>query len=86
MKQNNRQSSINVFSFNKNDNLTVKDREFVCTNCGNKKKDRDIHAANNMIYFYLKYYNASGTDVCMSVKRVKFSKQILKQESTTSLV
>ena len=85
MKQNNRQSTINVFSSNKNDNLTVKDREFVCTNCGNKK-DRDIHAANNMIYFYLKYYNASGTDVYMPVKRVKFSKQILKQESTASLV
>ena len=50
------------------------------------KKDRDIHAANNMIYFYLKYYNAPGTDVSMPVKRVKFSKQILKQESTTSLV
>ena len=76
------------FCFNcgqKNDNLTVKDREFVCQNCGNKK-DRDIHAANNMIYFYLKYYNAPGTDVYMPVKRVKFSKQILKQESTTSLV
>ena len=69
----------------KNDNLTVKDREFVCPNCGNKK-DRDIHAANNMIYFYLKYYNAPGTDVYTPVKRVKFSKQILKRESTTSLV
>lgn len=69
----------------KNDNLTLKDREFVCPNCGNKK-DRDIHAANNMIYFYLKYYNAPGTDVSMPVKRVKFSKQIMKQESTTSLV
>ena len=69
----------------KNDNLTLKDREFVCPNCGNKK-DRDIHATNNMIYFYLKYYNAPGTDVSMPVKRVKFSKQILKQESTTSLV
>ena len=69
----------------KNDNLTLKDREFVYPNCGNKK-DRDIHAANNMIYFYLKYYNAPGTDVSMPVKRVKFSKQILKQESTTFLV
>ena len=69
----------------KNDNLILKDREFVCPNCGNKK-DRDIHAANNMIYFYLKYYNAPGTDVYTPVKRVKFSKQILKQESTTSLV
>lgn len=69
----------------KYDDLKLKDREFVCPNCGNKK-DRDIHSANNMIYFYLKYYNAPGTDVSMPVKRVKFSKQILKQESTTSLV
>ena len=69
----------------KNDNLTVKDGEFVCLNCGNKK-DRGIHAANNMIYFYIKYYNAPGTDVYMPAKKVKFSKQILKQESTTSLV
>ena len=69
----------------KNDNLTLKNREFVCPNCGNKK-DRDIHAANNMIYFYLNYYNVPGTDVSMPVKRVKFSKQILEQESTTSLV
>ena len=69
----------------KYDNLTLKDREFVCPNCGNKK-DRDTHAANNMIYFYLKYYNAPGTDVSMPVKKVKFSKQLLKQESTTTLV
>ena len=45
-----------------------------------------MQQANNMIYFYLKYYNAPGTDVSMPVKRVKFAKQILKQESTTSLV
>ena len=25
-----------------------------CPNC-NTQEDRDIHAANNMIYFYLKY-------------------------------
>ena len=69
----------------KNDSLTLKDREFICPNCGNKK-DRDIHAANNMIYFYLKYYNAPGTDVSMPVKRIKFYKQVLKQESTISLM
>ena len=45
-----------------------------------------MNAYNNMIYFYLKYYNAPGTDVSMPVKKVKFSKQLLKQESTITLV
>lgn len=35
---------------------------------------------------YIKYHNAPGTDVYMPVKRIKFSKQILRQESTISLV
>ena len=35
-----------------NETLTLNDRIFVCTCCGNTE-DRDIHAANNMIYFYL---------------------------------
>ena len=71
------------------DKVVILDKWFptskFCSNCGNKK-DRDIHVANNIIYFYLKYYNAPGTDVSMPVKRVKFSKQILEQESITFLV
>ena len=35
-----------------NETLTLNDRIFVCPCCGNTE-DRDIHAANNMIYFYL---------------------------------
>ena len=34
-----------------NDDLQLKDRIFVCPNCGHKS-DRDIHAANNMLWFY----------------------------------
>lgn len=36
---------------NYNDNLKRKDRTFVCPVCG-YKYDRDIHAANNMLWFY----------------------------------
>lgn len=36
---------------NYNDNLKLKDRTFVCPVCG-YKYDRDIHAANNMLWFY----------------------------------
>ena len=34
-----------------NDDLQLKNRTFVCCNCGHKS-DRDIHAANNMLWFY----------------------------------
>lgn len=34
-----------------NDDLQLKDRIFVCPNCGHKS-DRDIHAANNVLWFY----------------------------------
>ena len=46
--------------------LELKDRIFECPNC-KTKEDRDIHAANNMIYFYLHSINAPGTDVNMLV-------------------
>ena len=46
--------------------LELKDRIFECPKC-KTKEDRDIHAANNMIYFYLKNINAPGTDVNMPV-------------------
>jgi len=38
--------------------LELKDRIFECPNC-KTKEDRDIHAANNMIYFYLRYNSIS---------------------------
>lgn len=38
--------------FSKHDNLQLWDRDFVCPNCG-CVTDRDVHAAQNMIYFTL---------------------------------
>jgi len=64
--------------------LELKDRIFECPNC-KTKEDRDIHAANNMIYFYLQYINAPGTDVNMPVpNKISYKEFIEKRESTTS--
>lgn len=54
--------------------LELKDRIFECPNC-KIKEDRDIHAANNMIYFYLKYktLDRSGTDQTSIKRPVKFA-------------
>ena len=67
-------------------NLELKDRIFECPIC-KTKEDRDIHAANNMIYFYLHSINAPGTDVNMLVNnKISYKEFVAKQESTTSLV
>ena len=66
--------------------LKLTDRIFECHNC-KKKEDRDIHAANNMIWFYLHTINAPGTDVNMSVdNKISYKNFIAKQKSTTSSV
>ena len=66
--------------------LELKDRTFECPKC-KTKEDRDIHAANNMIYFYLHSINAPGTDVNMLVdNKIYYKEFVAKQESTTSLV
>ena len=66
--------------------LELKDRIFECPNC-KTKEDRDIHAANNMIYFYFHSINAPGTDVNMLVNnKISYKEFVAKQESTTSLV
>ena len=66
--------------------LELKDRIFECPNC-KTKEDRDIHAANNMIYFYLHSINAPGTDVNMLVdNKFSYKEFVAKQESTTSSV
>ena len=66
--------------------LELKYRIFECPKC-KIKEDRDIHAANNMIYFYLHSINAPGTDVNMLVdNKISYKKFVVKQESTTSLV
>ena len=66
--------------------LELKDRIFECPNC-KTKEERDIHAANNMIYFYFHSINAPGTDVNMLVNnKISYKEFVAKQESTTSLV
>ena len=63
--------------------LELKDRIFECSKC-KTKEDRDIHAANNMIYFYLHSINAPGTDVNMPVdNKISYKEFVVKQESTT---
>ena len=66
--------------------LELKDKIFECPKC-KIKEDRDIHAANNMIWFYLHNINAPGTDVNMPVNNKIFFKEfVAKQESNTTLV
>ena len=66
--------------------LGLEDRIFECPKC-KTKEDRDIHAANNMIYFYLHIINAPGTDVNMPVSnKISFKEFVAKQESNTTLV
>lgn len=66
--------------------LELKDKIFECPKC-KIKEDRDIHAANNMIWFYLHNINAPGTDVNMPVSnKISFKEFVAKQESNTTLV
>ena len=67
--------------------LKLNDRVFECPNC-KKKEDRDVHAAKNMIHFYLKYI-ASGTGVKMPVRKIEYKEfvsKLAKQESNITLV
>ena len=71
--------------------LELKDRIFECPNC-KTKEDRDIHAANNMIWFYLRYnkLDRSGIDQTsikgpVKIAYNKFVSNLAKQEDTTSL-
>ena len=63
--------------------LSLNDRTFVCSTCGSTE-DRDVHAANNMIYFYLKYKETAGTVDTSKPVAIKFDKKLIaKQEDTT---
>lgn len=71
--------------------LELDDRIFECSIC-KTKEDRDIHAANNMIWFYFKYnkLDRSGTDQTsikgpVKIAYNKFVSKLAKQEDTTSL-
>ena len=70
--------------------LELKNRTFDCPVC-KEKEDRDIHAAKNMVYFYLldNKLDRSGTDQTSIKGPVKISYKKLvsylsKQEDTTS--
>ena len=59
--------------------LELKDRIFECPNC-NIKEDRDIHAANNMIWFY-KNYITPGTDVILPIRKICYKDFAAKLQS-----
>ena len=57
-------------------NISVDERIFECHNC-KLKEDRDIHAAKNMIRFYLQYSKTTpGTDVDKPVHKINYRKFI----------
>ena len=59
--------------------LELKDRIFECPNC-NTKEDRDIHAANNMIWFYQNYITP-GTDVILPIRKICYKDFAVKLQS-----
>lgn len=72
---------------------TTDKREFVCKKCGHMD-DRDIHAANNMVYFLLEYLKSNNIDTSQELAGVppilkwKEISKVLpngKEENTTSL-
>ena len=69
---------------NVHNELTEKDRTFVCPSCG-YSNDRDIHAAQNMIWISENIIGVGRTEF----KRVEFDREIcriLKHEAAKSLV
>lgn len=76
----------------KHKKLSLNERTFICPVC-NTIEDRDIHAAKNMIYFYLQYIKniqdtVGTTDTLKLVKDISWrnlSQKLPKQESTVSL-
>ena len=65
--------------------LELNDRIYECPVC-KRKEDRDIHAANNMIYFYQQIKDRPGTDQTLKLVSYNSYKEfVAKQESTMSL-
>ena len=65
--------------------LELNERIYECPVC-KKKEDRDIHAANNMVYFYLQIKDRPGTDQTLKLVSYNSYKELVaKQESTMSL-
>ena len=65
--------------------LELNDRIYECPVC-KKREDRDIHAANNMVYFYQQIKDRLGTDQTLKlVNYNSYNELVAKQESTMSL-
>ena len=65
--------------------LELNERIYECPVC-KKKEDRDIHAANNMLYFYLQIKDRLGTDQTLKLVSYNSYKELVaKQESTMYL-
>lgn len=73
----------------KNEDLKLEDRTFKCPKCG-LTADRDVHAAQNMLYYYNTFKDASGTDGtskpvsdgAFKLSYRKFLSVVTKQEDT----
>ena len=66
-------------------NLTLSDRIYKCSKCGSEL-DRDIHAAKNMIDFYIKIKSAGTVDVKPGRKIIYSQyKNLFEQEAQLSL-
>lgn len=66
-------------------NLALSDRTFICSECG-CESDRDIHAAKNMIDFYIKIKSAGTVDLKPG-RKVIYSKykDLFEQEAQSPL-
>lgn len=73
------------FDCGHDNNLSLSDRIFICPHCG-VEYDRDVHAANNMIDYYIKIKSAGTIDLKPG-RKVIYSKYkyLFEQEAQSSL-
>ena len=78
-------TSQHCFECGTNTKHNVSKRTFICSKCGSKS-DRDIHAANNMIKYYMSIQSAGTVDL-KSGRKISYTscKNLFKQEAQLSL-